>query len=94
MMQQAKKLGFNAVKFQSFDESIVGQHPEKNRLLKSSITRDNIELINDTAKSVGIDQNGFVLHTPSIQDPGYPSSTPYQQRTLDSTALENDGFYL
>ena len=27
MMQQAKKLGFNAVKFQSFDESIVGQHP-------------------------------------------------------------------
>ena len=55
MMQQAKKLGFNAVKFQSFDESIVGQHPEKNRLLKSSITRDNIELINDTAKSVGIE---------------------------------------
>ena len=33
MMQQAKKLGFNAVKFQSFDESIVGQHLEKNRLL-------------------------------------------------------------
>ena len=55
MMQSAKNIGFDAVKFQSFNESIIGEHPEKNRLLKSSITEYNIEYIATAAKSVGIE---------------------------------------
>lgn len=55
MMQLAKHTGFDAVKFQAYNESIIGEHPEKNRLLKSAITKDNIESIDDAAKSVGIE---------------------------------------
>ena len=55
MMQSAKNIGFDAVKFQSFNESIIGEHPEKNRLLKSSITKYNIEYIATAAHSVGIE---------------------------------------
>ena len=55
MMQTAKNIGFDAVKFQSFNASIIGEHPKKNRLLRSSITKNNIETINDAAKSVGIE---------------------------------------
>ena len=55
MMQRAKNIGFSAVKFQSFNEDIVMEHPEKNRLLKSTITKHNIESINDAAKTIGIE---------------------------------------
>ena len=40
MMKTAKEVGFNAVKFQAFNEDIIAEHPEKNRLSKSSITKE------------------------------------------------------
>ena len=49
IMINAKKSGCNAVKFQAFDENILGRHPEALRLMKSSITEDNVEIINNTA---------------------------------------------
>ncbi len=55
MMEKAKEIGFNAVKFQSFDENIVSEHPESSRLMKSSISKDNIDSINSIAKSVDIE---------------------------------------
>jgi len=55
MMKSAKEVGFNAVKFQAFNENIIGEHPEKNRLLKSSITKENIESISNLSKSIGIE---------------------------------------
>ncbi len=55
MMMNAKEAGCNAVKFQAFDESIVKEHPEKSRLMSSSITKNNVETINGLAKSVGIE---------------------------------------
>jgi sialic acid synthase SpsE len=55
MMVKANESGCDAVKFQAFDESIVNKHPEKNRLLKSSINEENIDSINEIAKSVGIE---------------------------------------
>ena len=33
LMKNAKKVGFNAVKFQAFDKNITKNHPESNRLL-------------------------------------------------------------
>jgi len=55
MMTQAKESGCDAVKFQAFNESIVMNHPEKTRLLNSSITKKNIDDINELAKTVGIE---------------------------------------
>jgi sialic acid synthase SpsE len=55
MMMYAKEAGCNAVKFQAFDEVIVKEHPEKSRLMSSSISSTNVETINELAKSVGIE---------------------------------------
>ena len=55
MMQNAKKAGCNAVKFQSYLAESVKNHPEFLRLAKCSISPNNIETINDIANSVGIE---------------------------------------
>mgnify|MGYP001601819825 FL=1 len=55
MMEKSKNAGCDAVKFQAFDETIVGQHLEKDRLLKTSINEHNIEDIHQIAKSIGIE---------------------------------------
>jgi len=55
MMEKAKKIGCNAVKFQSFNQDQVKKHPEFVRLMKSSISKDNIERINEISKEVGVE---------------------------------------
>ena len=55
MMRDAKNAGCDAVKLQAFYEKIVSENPEKNRLLKSSISRNNIEQINSISKKIGIE---------------------------------------
>ena len=55
LMENAKKIGCNAVKFQAYLEDMVKDHPEHSRLIKSSISMTNIESINELAKSVGIE---------------------------------------
>ena len=45
MMSESKKAGCNAVKFQAYNQEIVKNHPEKNRLLKSAISQENIAKI-------------------------------------------------
>ncbi len=55
MMINAKKLGCDAVKFQAFNESIVKKHPEKDRLLRSSINEENIDSINELSELIGIE---------------------------------------
>ena len=55
MMRDAKNAGCDAVKLQAFDEKIVSEHPKKSRLLKSSVSRDNIEQINSISKKMNIE---------------------------------------
>jgi len=55
MIEEAKLTNCNAVKFQAFNEDIVKNHPEKNRLMKSSISNENVDSINKIAKSIGIE---------------------------------------
>ena len=55
MIKNAKISGCDAVKFQSFNEEIIKNHPEKSRLIKSSISKNNIEVINELAKEIGIE---------------------------------------
>ena len=54
-MRDAKNAGCNAIKLQAFNEKIVSDHPQKNRLLKSSISRNNIEQIDSISKKIGIE---------------------------------------
>jgi len=42
MMEKAKEFGCDAVKFQSFNEEQVKEHPEFVRLMKSSISKNNV----------------------------------------------------
>ena len=55
MMRDAKNAGCDAVKLQAFDGKVVSEHPEKNRLLKSSVSRHNIEQINSISKKTDIE---------------------------------------
>jgi len=55
MMKKSKEAGCNAVKFQAFEENTIKSHPQKSRLLKSSISESNIETIDKLAKTVGIE---------------------------------------
>jgi len=55
MMDVAKKAGCNAVKFQAFNEELIQEHPEKERLLKTSISKNNIKKIDEISKKMGIE---------------------------------------
>ena len=55
MLSHAKLYGFDAVKFQAFNENNVKDHPEKSRLMESSITDSNIKKIDSLAKQIGIE---------------------------------------
>jgi len=55
MMEEAKSAGCNAVKFQAFNEEMVKNHPGKNRLIRTAISENNIEKIDNMAKFVGIE---------------------------------------
>jgi len=55
MMSMAKKCGCNAVKFQAFDYNIVKEHPESDRLMKSAVSKDNVDKIDKISKEIGIE---------------------------------------
>ena len=55
LMKNAKKAGFDAVKFQAFDKNITKNHPESNRLLKSSISNSNVNKINKISREIDME---------------------------------------
>ncbi len=55
MMYELKTLQLSAVKFQAFTLEMVKNHPESKRLMNSSITKGNVEKINDISQEIGID---------------------------------------
>lgn len=55
MMTVTKKCGCNAVKFQAFQEEMIKNHHQKERLIKSSISELNIDRINELADNIGIE---------------------------------------
>ena len=50
MVSLSKESGCSAVKFQSFNEEVVINHPEKNLLLKCSVSKENIDDIDKICK--------------------------------------------
>jgi len=67
MMENSKDIGCNAVKFQSFNEDIVKNHPERKRLLKSSISQSNIEEVEKIAKDTGIEWYSTPMYLDAIE---------------------------
>lgn len=89
MMKKSKEIGCDAVKFQAYDESILGDHPQKKRLLKSAISTENVDEINSISKEIGIEW---------ICTPMYPHAVDfldsyvkrYKIRTFDGKSLVNN----
>ena len=102
MMRDAKNAGSDAVILQAFNEKIISEHPQKNRLLKSSVSRNNIEQIDSISKKIGIEWYCTPMYPDAIDflDPfvkrykiRYNDSLPlHENRTtsLISKALETE----
>ena len=67
MISNAKQIGCNAVKFQSFNEEIVKDSPQKERLLKSSIREDNINEIDKIAKQNNIEWFSTPMYSDAVE---------------------------
>ena len=85
MMKNAKEAGCNAVKFQAFDEKIIGNHSEKTRLMKSAISETNAETINELSKSVGIEWFCTPTYTEAVD-----FLAPYVKRFKSRFADQNN----
>jgi len=86
MIQASKKSGCDAVKFQSFNEELIKNHPEKSRLVKSSISKENIEKINKIATEVGIEWFSTPMYPEAI-DILEPFVKRYKIREFDGRNL-------
>ena len=89
LMSKANEVGCDAVKFQSFNEDLIKDHPEKNRLIKSAITKSNIDSINEIAKSIGVEWFSTPMY-PEAVDLLDPYVERFKLRFYDGvTLLEN-----
>jgi len=66
MMENAKNAGCNAVKFQSFTEDMIKSHPESKRLIKSSISQENVEIIDNLAKTMNLEWFCTPMYTEAV----------------------------
>ncbi len=89
MMIQAKNSGCDAVKFQSFNKSIIGNHPEYNRLIKSSISELNIEKINEVSQRIGIEWFCTPMYVEAI-DFLDPYVKRFKMREFDSRQISEN----
>lgn len=86
MIQKSKDLGCNAVKFQAFNEQTLGNHPEKDRLLNTSVNEDNIQLIDTISKDVGIEWFCTPMYADAV-DLLEPFVTRFKIREFDARLL-------
>ena len=89
MMIEAKNSGCNAVKFQSFDEQVLKENPLKDRLLKTSISQENIEEIDSISRNVGIEWYCTPMYHQAV-DFLEPFVKRYKIRNMDSEVLHKN----
>jgi sialic acid synthase SpsE len=89
IMKNTKNAGCDAVKFQSFTEDMVKSHPESKRLVKSSISSDNIELIDKLAKSLDLEWFCTPMY-PEAVDFLEPFVNRFKLREFDGRSLLDD----
>jgi len=86
MISKSKQLGCDAVKFQAFDLEIVKNHLEKERLLRSSISQENIQKIANFAKDEKIEWFCSPMYEGAV-DMLEPFVKRYKIREFDSREL-------
>jgi len=86
MIKNAKEAGCDAVKFQAYEEETVKNHPEKSRLVKSAISKNNVETINEIAQSIGIEWFCTPMYLEAV-DFLEPYVKRFKIRELDSRIL-------
>jgi sialic acid synthase SpsE len=55
MVKKSKESGCNAVKFQAYEKELVEKHPESSRLIKSAISKENIQKVDQICKDQDIE---------------------------------------
>lgn len=86
ILLKAKDARFDAVKFQAFDSNIIKDHPEASKLIKTAISEENIEKIDNLAKSVGIEWFCTPMY-PEAVDLLNPYVKRFKIRTHDGKTL-------
>ena len=86
MMLKSKENGFDAVKFQSFNKEIVENHPNREVLLKSSISEKNVKEIHEIATNIGIEWFSTPMY-PEAVDFLEPFVKKYKIREFDGRKL-------
>jgi len=86
MIYKSKSAGCDAVKFQAFEEDLIKNHPDKMRLIESSISEKNIKIINDLAKSIGIEWFCTPMY-PEAVDLLDPYVKKFKMRVSDGISL-------
>lgn len=89
MVSTMKRIGFDAVKFQAYNEKIIGDHPEKDRLMKSAIKKDNIDSINDICKDAHIEWFCTPMY-PEAVDLLEPYVSRFKIRVHDGKSIFNN----
>jgi len=90
MMYESKILQLRAVKFQAFTFEMVKDHPESKRLMNSSITKENVEKINEISQEVGIDWFCTPMYSEAV-DFLDPFISRYKIREFDGRQIiQND----
>ena len=89
MMSNAKTLGFNAVKFQAFNEDTLGNHTHLDRLMKSAITEKNVQRIDEIANDVGIEWFCTPMYPEAVSFLN-PFVNRFKIREIDGRALLRD----
>ena len=90
MMYESKILQLHAVKFQAFTFEMVKDHPESKRLMNSSITKENVEKINEISQEIGIDWFCTPMYSEAV-DFLDPFVSRYKIREFDGRQIiQND----
>ena len=89
MLQKAKSAGCNLVKFQAFTKEMIKDHSECDRLIKSSVSTENVQQINDLSKEIGIEWFCTPMY-PEAVDFLNPYVKRFKIREFDSRSLFNN----
>ena len=89
MIQESKKAGCDAVKFQSFNEKMIMNHPKKSHLMKCTINKSNIEQIHQIAKKSNIEWFSTPMYPEAI-DFLEPYGRRYKIREFDGRKIINN----
>lgn len=66
MMRDAKNFGCDAVKLQAFNENVLGDNPNKDKLLETSVSKENVNEIQLISKKVGIEWYCTPMYTEAV----------------------------